>query len=206
MILKLNRISPHHPTPTLISGGGAIGGELGSKGRDEMETEIEAEGDSKKQTLRAASQQCLPAALSPSQESWRTGTALSPGHTSQSVTQGLAVWSVLVCTLSLPWGILEEFNQEGNSRGSWTLGKNSCQLHLGWAVNRKEQGLGAFRRPLWRVLGIMPPRDSGRPGGNLSNATASLWQVHFIMRTPLKHTPPRHPAGARVLVVCLILM
>ena len=118
MILKLNRIPP--PPPLLISGGGAIGGELGSKGRDEMETEIEAEGegDSKKQTLRAASQQCLPAALSPSQESWSIGTALSPGYTSQSVTQGLAVWSVLVRTLSLPWGILEEFNQEGNSRGS----------------------------------------------------------------------------------------
>ena len=85
-----------------------------------METEIEAdgEGESKKQTLWAASQQCLPAALSPSQESWSTGTALSPGHTSQSVTQGLTVWSALVGTFSLPWGILEEFNQEGNSRGS----------------------------------------------------------------------------------------
>ena len=61
MILKLNRISPP-PPPLLISGGGAIGGELGSKGRDEMETEIEAEGegDSKKQTLRAASQQPSP--------------------------------------------------------------------------------------------------------------------------------------------------
>lgn len=53
-----------------------------------METETEAEGESEKQTLRADSQQCLPAALSPSPESQRTGAARSPGRTSQSVTQG----------------------------------------------------------------------------------------------------------------------
>ena len=79
----------------------------------------------------------------------------------------------------------------------------------------------------------MPPQDSGRPGGNLNSATASLWQVHFIMLlllllsrvqvcvtpqtgslTPLKHTPPHHPAGAHVLILwekkqngkCLVLM
>lgn len=60
----------------------------------------------------------------------------------------------------------------------------------------------------------MSPLDSVRPGGNLTNETASLGQVHFIMlTTPLKHIPPRHPAGAHVLVVwnkkqkgkCLVL-
>lgn len=52
--------------------------------------------------------------LSPSEESQNEDTVPSPGQTSHSLTQGLAGQSALVCTLSSSWGILAEFNQEGN--------------------------------------------------------------------------------------------
>lgn len=82
---------------------------------------------------------------------------LTPG-TSNAVSFGLN--TVLVR------GILGEFNQERNRGGIWTLGRNSCQLHVAWNSNTKEQGLGTFSCPFRRVVKNNASAGQCRARGN----------------------------------------
>lgn len=99
--------------------------------------------------------------------------------------QWLAVWSAPVCTRSLSWGILQEFNQEGKHRGAWTLGRNSCQLHLGQALT--------WRNKVWEHF-------AAQLAEQLRNASLGQWQARW------KPEPIRQVAYGRFTFSCQYLL